>query len=353
MRPEPRRGFTLVELLVVIAIIGVLVGLLLPAVQAAREAARRTQCTNNLKQVGLAMHNYHDSYRSLPAPGFEWGGGIVRNRCRATRGVAIGSLDALDASSLNHGQSWVLGVLPQLEQQALQDAFYSSVRGAPATFPAWGCWFSLGETTNSHNLANVLATELPFLRCPSDSGLKGGYRVNPDDPSVEITRINYGVNAGPSPAASWQELAFRDNEEIRGPFSFGVAWEYSADFAAMTDGTSNTILLGELVAATHGADTRGAWAYSSGPFINGGAVIGPNSRSPDHPPRCGDPTSTNRHLACSGNHSVAYQTARSYHPGGVHICLADGSVRFVTDTIDGAVWQSLMSMSSGQTVTDF
>jgi prepilin-type N-terminal cleavage/methylation domain-containing protein len=351
MRLETRRGFTLVELLVVIAIIGVLVGLLLPAVQAAREAARRTQCTNNLKQVGLAMHNYHDSYRSLPAPGFEWGGGIVRNRCRATRGVAIGGLQPLDASSVNHGQSWVLGVLPQLEQQALQDSFYAAARTLNSQWDSpRSCWFSLGTTPPDHALVPVLGTELPFLRCPSDSGFKGGYAVSP---GVEITRINYGVNAGPSPAASWQEPAYRTNEADRGPFSFGVAWEYCADFAAITDGSSNTILLGELIAATNEADTRGAWAYSSGPFVNGGAVIRPNSLSQDHPPRCGHQGSTNRHLVCSGNHAVAFQTSRSYHPGGVHICLADGAVRFVNESIDEVVWRNLMAMSDGQTIADF
>ncbi len=356
MRLVTRRGFTLVELLVVIAIIGVLVGLLLPAVQAAREAARRTQCTNNLKQIGLAMHNYHDSYRSLPAPGYEWGGGVFRNRCRATRGMATAVQDEpLDASSMNHGQSWVVGVLPYLEQQPLQDSFFAA---APTLDSGWGsprsCWFSLGTTSEGHALAPVLENELPFLQCPSDAGIKTAFAVGPSGSQARISRINYGVNAGPSPAASWGEPAFRNNEADRGPFSFGIAWEYCADFAAMTDGTSNTILLGELVAASNGADTRGAWAFSSGPFINGGDVIGPNSRFPDHPPRCGHVDSTNRHLVCTDAiNPVAYQTARSYHPGGVHICLGDASVRFVNDTIDGTVWRNLMAMSSGQTVTDF
>jgi type II secretory pathway pseudopilin PulG len=107
----------LVELLVVIAIIGVLVSLLLPAVQAAREAARRTQCTNNMKQIGLAMHNYHDTYKTLPSAGFPLDG----RRC----GGALSAHNGPSADSTSHGQSWVVGILPFIEQQALHDQFFA------------------------------------------------------------------------------------------------------------------------------------------------------------------------------------------------------------------------------------
>jgi prepilin-type N-terminal cleavage/methylation domain-containing protein/prepilin-type processing-associated H-X9-DG protein len=341
-----RRGFTLVELLVVIAIIGVLVSLLLPAVQAARESARRTQCTNNQKQVGLAMHNYHDTYLSLPAPGYQWGAAVgsgVRRRCPAVASPA--------ADSVDHAHSWVVGILPYIEQQALRDRFYAGVAG----LPAYQCWFRLADTNTSHLLAEVLDIELQTLRCPSDAGLKQRYRGPTDTPHAGIARINYGVNVGP--ASSWDASEWND-PTLRGPFNFSVAWEYCADFAAITDGTSNTILLGELVAGEHPADTRGAWAYASGPFINGADTLPPNGDARkgagfrDQPPRC-HVNDIHRHLACSGDHPRARQTARSYHPGGVHVCFADGSVRFINDTIDRRTWGILMSMSSGETVSNF
>lgn len=350
MRLVNRRGFTLVELLVVIAIIGVLVSLLLPAVQAAREAARRTQCTNNMKQIGLAMHNYHDTYRSLPAPGYRWEGGIVGGRCRANAGPG--------AASSSHGQSWVPGILPFMEQQPLRDQFFAGV----STLPNYGCWFRLQDARPGVHvdMAQALATELSSMRCPSDSGRKEGYRAADDH--APIARINYGVNVGP--ASSWTASDWND-PRMRGPFSFGIAWEYTADFAAMTDGTSNTILLGELVAAEQRRDTRGAWAYASGPFISGGSradqqpriLLPPNGnalddRFMDRVPRC-RADERDRHLRCVGNHDRAFQTARSKHPGGVHVCLADGSVRFISETIDIQTWQALLSMSSGVTATDF
>jgi prepilin-type N-terminal cleavage/methylation domain-containing protein len=343
-----RRGFTLVELLVVIAIIGVLVALLLPAVQAAREAARRSQCANNMKQVGLGMHNYHDIYKSLPAAGYRWNSTAVGGRCPANRGP--------DAASTSHAQSWVVAVLPFLEQQALRDQFFAGV----ATLPTYGCWFRLQVPAGHPILEAVLGTELPSLRCPSDSGRKEGYRSSDD--FVRIARMNYGVNVGP--ASSWTTSDWNDPRN-RAPFNYGLAGEYTADFAVMTDGTSNTILLGELIAAEQQRDTRGAWAYSSGPFISGGSradadpriYLPPNGnalddRFMDRPPRC-RADNNDRHLRCVGNEDRAFQAARSRHPGGVHICLADGSIRFISETIDLQTWLALLSMSSGRAIGEF
>ncbi len=112
-----RHGFTLVELLVVIAIIGVLVALLLPAVQAAREAARRSQCSNNFKQAALALHNYHDTFKSLPPPGTQW------------RNDHLGGVNGPNSSSCGH--SWVVSTLPFLEQQPLSDLYWAGVRELP------------------------------------------------------------------------------------------------------------------------------------------------------------------------------------------------------------------------------
>ncbi|TVS09990.1 MAG: DUF1559 domain-containing protein [Planctomycetaceae bacterium] len=346
------RGFTLVELLVVIAIIGVLVSLLLPAVQAAREAARRTQCANNLKQLGLAMHQYHDVYQVLPTAGYRWTGGLVAGRCLAEDGPS--------ADSTSHAQSWVIGILPFMEQQSLRDQFFTGV----ATLPPYGCWFRTRDTRPATHpvMADVLGTELPTLRCPSDSGRKEGYRSSDDH--APIARMNYGANGGAGNA--WARTDHRALVE-RGPFQWGYARERGIDFAALTDGTSNTVLLGELIAAERRGDTRGAWAYSSGPFFCGGQpsyedpatriLLPPNGnalddRFMDRPPRCSaDPN--HRHLRCVSGGSRAFQTARSYHPGGVHICLADGAVRFISDTVEMRTWLALLAMSRGDTLGEY
>ncbi len=343
-------GFTLVELLVVIAIIGVLVSLLLPAVQAAREAARRTQCANNMKQIGLAMHNYHDTYQTLPSAGFRWTGGFVNGGCRAHSGPS--------ASSTSHGQSWVVGVLPFIEQQALHDQFFTGVRD----LPLYGCWFRVKAARPAQHpeLTQVLATELSSLRCPSDSARKEAYAS--DDSMSPVARMNYGANGGAGSA--WSRTDFRSIMD-RGPFHWGYAFEHSVNFAEITDGTSNTVLLGEIVAAENRRDSRGAWAYSSGPFISGGEpsyrnpriLLPPNGNAldnnlRDHPPRC-SADNLHRHLRCTSGGSRAFQTARSYHPGGVHVCLADGSVRFINDTIEMETWLALLGMSRGQAISQF
>lgn len=350
MSRKETRGFTLVELLVVIAIIGVLVALLLPAVQAAREAARRTQCSNNMKQFGLAMHNYHDTFKSLPTAGYRWTGGLVGTQCQAQSGPS--------ASSTSHAQSWVVSILPFIEQQPLRDQFFTGV----STLPSYGCWFRTRDTRpDTHPvMARVLATEIDAFRCPSDGGRKEGYRSSDDH--APIARMNYGVNGGAGNA--WARTDARAMLE-RGPFHFGYAFERSIDFSAITDGTSNTVMLGEIVAAEHRRDTRGAWAYSAGPFISGGEpsyrdpriLLPPNGnalddRFMDRPPRC-RADANDRYLRCVGGGGRAFQTARSKHPGGVHVCLADGSVRFISETIEMQTWLALLGMSRGQAISQF
>lgn len=243
-----QRAFTLVELLVVIAIIGVLVGLLLPAVQAAREAARRMSCGNNEKQVALALHNYHDTFNQLPPAGFRWTG-----ERRGQRGPA--------ADSSSHAQSWVIGILDFIEQQPLKDQFFQGVN----QLPPYGFWYRTRDARPADHplLTQILATEIASLRCPSDAGIKSGYQA--DDSHSPIGRANYAVNGGSGNA--WSTT---DNQRPeRGPFKWGMAYLGGTNFADITDGLSNTILGGEIVAATHRRDTRGAWAYSSGLFICG------------------------------------------------------------------------------------
>jgi len=320
-RSDNHRAFTLVELLVVIAIIGVLVGLLLPAVQAAREAARRMSCSNNLKQLGLAMHNYHDTHLRFAPAG-------IHNR--DPHGAA--------ATSSSWGPSWAVMLLPFFEQASLH-AQYN---------------FSLARSRDGNN-SIVVATEIASLKCPSDGGVK-----QPWSNTVSFARGNYAVNCGVSNAFDPSDF---DLKRERGPFS--NARYYGAKMADIEDGTSNTLLIGEIIAGERSGDVRGAWAYPTGAYFCGGS---PSSISPrvqlrangnalnndlrDRPSAC-SADDTDKHLRCVSGGSRAYQTARSKHPGGVQFVLADGSTRFISEAIQFETWLRLLAQADGQVIGEF
>jgi len=338
--PRSRRGaFTLVELLVVIAIIGVMVGLLLPAVQAAREAARRMSCSNNLKQIGLAMHNYNDTFRILPIPGYN------------VRDVVV------NASSTSHSQSWAVGILPYLEQNAIYDRYDFRHLGGNQGF--------------RHNPGNLLlgSREIETYRCPSDGGRKELFSptsawVLPDGTRGGLARGNYGINCGAGNAFSTTDYRIRRE---RGPFHFEGAGlplgPFAATFAEIRDGLSNTVLVAEIIASDVQNDGRGAWMYATGMYINGGqpAAASPRIRlTPngnalddlmmDRPGICGYAGDPDRNLRCVGGGSRGFQTSRSRHPGGVQIALADGSVRFISESITLQNWLNLLAMADGNSV---
>ncbi|MCA9162875.1 MAG: DUF1559 domain-containing protein [Planctomycetales bacterium] len=294
------RGFTLVELLVVIAIIGVLVAMLLPAVQAAREAARRSSCANNLKQLGIAMHNYHDIHKKLPpqvsASGCCWG-------------------------------TWQVRILPFIEQQAAFD-LYRNLGGTDPTGPRYGA---------APNTTNVTTKRFEMLTCPSDQ---------PQAPLSGITSHNYAVNVGNTNAYGSQATL---NGITHGGAPFGLRsgrWVWG--LADILDGTSNTLMVGEVLQG-RGSDLRGFtwWGDASG-FST---YLPPNATAPDvvyttaycnnqpqlNLPCTGTPTTTNPSMYAS----------RSRHPGGVQVTLCDASVRFVANTIDINVWRA-SSTSEGR-----
>ena len=336
--PRRRRGaFTLVELLVVIAIIGVLVGLLLPAVQQAREAARRMSCQNNLKQVSLAMHNYNDTFNRLPKPGFH------------NRDIIV------NASSTSSSQGWAVGILPYVEQSAMFEQFDFRATGGPRGF-----------RDNPVTLA-LLQQEIATYRCPSDGDNKELFSPSsswtlPDGSRGGIARGNYGINCGAGNAFSRTDFRIT---ETRGPWHFGGSGSpspgepYGAKFSEIRDGLSNTIMLAELIAGTGRNDIRGAWAYASGMYVSGGEpsyrenriLIGPNGIAlddlrMDRPGRCNS-SNLDRQLRCTSGGSRGFQTSRSRHAGGVQVAMCDGSVKFVTESIDLANWLNFLAMADG------
>jgi prepilin-type N-terminal cleavage/methylation domain-containing protein/prepilin-type processing-associated H-X9-DG protein len=302
-RRRPLPGFTLVELLVVIAIIGVLVSLLLPAVQAAREAARRTQCSNNLKQLGLAMHNLHDTQGTLPP-------GTGPNPCC--------------------WGTWQVLVLPFLEQKALKD-LYQNWGGDDTTGPRY---------SGSPNTKQVTNVRFKALTCPSDM---------PNKPISGITSHNYAVNYGNTGYGQQATL----NGVRFGQAPFARAKNPNNVFAGkrlaeLTDGTSNTMLAAE-VRQGQGTDLRGFTWW--GDACNFTTYLNPNSTQPDviytpsycnqvqqNPPCTGTPTST----------APSMFAARSRHPNGVQVLMGDGAVRFVTNNIDINAWRAASTSEGGE-----
>jgi prepilin-type N-terminal cleavage/methylation domain-containing protein len=328
-----RQAFTLIELLVVIAIIAILIGLLLPAVQKVREAAARMSCSNNLKQLGLAMHGYFDVQSQLPSGG-------AHNRDGA---------DNAAADSTSWGPSWAVSILPYIEQTNLYRGYdYLQVRSR--------------DGVN----VNVVGVELKSFKCPSDL-VNAGWITN----SVTFARGNYAVNCGAGNAFSTTDWNL--NAE-RGPFHMGAPVRpvttpfrengqgYGARFSEITDGLSNTLLLSELVTGRQAGDVRGAWAYPSGAYICGGApsynsprvLLVPNGNAlddtmKDQPAFC-SADNADPQLRCAAGGSRAFQTARSRHTGGVQACLADGSVRFISNTITLVTWRQLLAQGDGSVI---
>lgn len=316
-----KSAFTLIELLVVIAIIAVLIGLLLPAVQKVREAAARSTCSNNIKQLGLAMHNFHDTEGKFPRAG-------VHNR------------DGTSASptSTSWGHSWMMEILPYIEQKNLHDQYDFTVdRSRDGTNP------------------NVVSVKINNIRCPSDAERKDTWSN-----SARYERANYAVNCGAGNASSGTDFNLKRE---RGPFHLRM--HYSAEIAAITDGTTNTILIGEIVAGDRSGDVRGAWAYPSGMQFSGGQpsyadgriLLPPNGnalddRLMDRPHWC-SADNTDRSLRCVAGGSRGFQTSRSKHSGGVNVCMADGSVRFIRDNIELQTWRNLLSIADGNVLGDF
>lgn len=265
-------GFTLVELLVVIAIIGILVGLLLPAVQAAREAARRMQCTNNLKQIGLAVHNYHDSYKRFP----------------------IGA-------NYNHGWTWTYGILPYIEQSAV----YNNI---DVKLPV----------KNAANI-NWAVSKIPGSRCPSASGPD----TKNDLGAVTVPIATYVGNAG-----AFDESFGASNEQPEGRRNGIMGRNWNIKMGDISDGTSNTILAGETVIWTGRVETAFSWDPNWIFRINAGGTTHGNTLGAT---RTGLRKINISQLASQTERREGFA---SQHSGGANFALCDGSVHFISENID-------------------
>lgn len=350
------QGFTLIELLVVIAIIAILIALLLPAVQQAREAARRTQCKNHLKQLGLALHNYHDVFNMFP---YRKGG---TTEVPGAAGMARGNVNRL---------SGYMSLMPYLDQAPLFNLVQAGTPptvppGGPEGWSGWGPW-------------DVV---IPGLLCPSDGNVQQTIRAT-----------NYVFNIGDTNRGS------RDSRLVRGMFGF----QTSHGLRDITDGSSNTILMSEHI---RGNTAQFAVAGNNSPLVN--TSIGQNWND-NIPASCRAMTIGNRWIAgttvkarmgtslwdgqaercgmttiippngpsCSDGTDVnadspnAMATPSSFHTGGVHALMGDGAVRFISDNIDSGdltvptpannaggpspygVWGALGTRGGGEVISEF
>lgn len=351
-----RFGFTLIELLVVIAIIAVLVSLLLPAVQQAREAARRSQCKNNLKQIGLGLHNYHDTHAVFPAGYYSWG----------TNNGSAPSWAQVDPTTWDAAPGWAWGtmLLPYLDQAPLYNRL--DVNRA--------CWDGVN--------ADSVATKLSVFLCPSSSGGDEPFQIR-DESGSPLTiagqqpvfgRSHYVASHGQE--SCWGECGASTSGEVftniytsatttvtingdasrvaDGPFFRNSRTK----FRDVIDGSSNTVFMGE-----HSSKLSDKTWVGVVP----GAFVHPRFSSPENGPDAAA-TLTLVHAGPSGGelditgfpiiHSINFPTYHvgqmySEHTGGGHVLLGDGSVRFLSENIDLFLFAELSSIGEGESVGEF
>ena len=329
-----QRGFTLIELLVVIAIIAVLIALLLPAVQQAREAARRSTCKNNLKNLALACHNYHDTYNCLP---------LNYGACCA-------------AATINQQTTWIKSLFPYIEQSSLYEqidfnyGLENDPRANGQTNPAL--------MPNPSN-GSIATQQIAILRCPSDTH---NGRLNS---RANIRNVDYGVmNYKGVLGANWTWGTWIVNTGVHATTKWGVSGDpfghggngmiqpgrnaarpSAFNLAEVSDGTSNTFMLGEAVPRWC---THTWWWYPNGSTAT--CAIPPNAVDPTCPQYLATNTKIQNLNACWGYWQGNY-SFYSRHTGGLHFAMGDGSVQFINDNIDLNIYRSSATMSNGESAS--
>ncbi len=386
MRLKTQRGFTLIELLVVIAIIAVLIALLLPAVQSAREAARRAQCTNNLKQIGLGLHNYHQAIGSFPQGSSDQSAYIPFNYSGGSGGTGVTSAWGAWSAQAE--------MLPYMEQTSVYNAINFAFIGA------WGP----GQYINGTSYTTII----PFFLCPSDSNAAYGGRpaVYTNDPpninsyrgSIGTTTNVWGQNAGhaacePDPFNMYppnnckpystglfvyyltfgvQDIAdgtsntiafaeslvgsvnynvitaYNRNNDVDGVQGLGAAEVPNAITLPLTTLTAalNTCTqayqVGQQTAVNISVGNRWGWGGTGETLFN--TIVPPNSKqwAWNTCQTCGPPCAPSE---------APFSNAQSNHPGGVNVMMADGSVRFVKDSINMQTWMGLGTRMGGEVIS--
>jgi len=322
-----RSAFTLIELLVVIAIIAILIGLLLPAVQKVRAAAARMSCSNNLKQLGLACHSYADNFGGLPSALIS-PTGTFQNEPNNTTGF---------------GPNWLIMLLPYFEQDALYNQNSASITSWSTNAPGNDNWRGMRGNTIKALVCPSEASSVPY------SGAGGGW-----------ARGNYAANQGPTGNASLDggSTSPLNSWAGRGPFWITTRAQHKCmSIQGIPDGSSNTIMIGEVKSGAVDTDARGVWALghigssSIGQYGHGDAqLINSINSNADDVRGC---TNSPPGLGCCGGCASNQATLRSYHTNGANTCFGDGSVRFLSDSIAQDAYYRLGSANDGQAPPNF